>query len=55
MTLKWIGTQKGVEGLPGIPARDLSEAEVKAYGGEQTLIGTGLWERPRPEKPKEER
>ena len=49
--LKWIGTHKGVQGLPGIPARDLSQVEVVRYGGEKALLGTGLYERVAVEKP----
>lgn len=29
--------------LPGVPARDLSEAEVAAYGGETALVASGLY------------
>lgn len=29
--------------LPGIPARDLTAAEVKRYGGEEYLLSTGLY------------
>lgn len=31
--------------IRGIPARDLTDAEVEQYGGEEYLIGTGLYER----------
>jgi hypothetical protein len=44
--LKWIGREKGRDGLPGIPGRDLSDDEVALYGGETALIETGLYERP---------
>ena len=43
MALRWIGTTKGAEGLPNIPARDLTDDEVKEYGGESALIATGLY------------
>jgi hypothetical protein len=43
MGLKWIGYQKGVEGLHGIPARDLGDEEVALYGGEAALVATGLY------------
>jgi hypothetical protein len=48
--LIWIGKEKGVEGLPGIPGRDLTDKEIKKYGGETRLLETGLWIRK--EKPK---
>lgn len=35
---------------PGIPARDLTAAEVEKYGGKKKLIDTGLYAEP--EKPK---
>ncbi len=50
--LIWIGKEKGIEGLPGVPARDLSDEEVKTYGGEAWLIKTGLWQKPREKKAK---
>lgn len=31
--------------LPGVPARDLAEEDVKLYGGEHFLLATGLWKR----------
>lgn len=42
--LKWIGNQKGIEGIVGIPARDLTDEEVKQYG-EKALLDTGLYEK----------
>lgn len=33
--------------LPGIPARDLSDDEVRKFGGEQKLISTGLYIKPK--------
>lgn len=42
--LKWIGDQKGVLGIPGIPGRDLTDDEVAKYGGEEALLATGLWQ-----------
>ncbi|MGW8250655.1 MAG: hypothetical protein ACWGO1_08430 [Anaerolineales bacterium] len=33
--------------IPGIPARDLSDDEVRKYGGEKALLSTGLFEKPR--------
>jgi hypothetical protein len=39
--LKYIG--KGW--LPNVPARDLSEDEVKQYGGEAFLLKSGCYER----------
>jgi hypothetical protein len=41
--LKYIG--KGF--IPGIPARDLSDEEVKKYGGAKVLLETGLFEQPK--------
>ena len=41
--LKYIGTGF----IPGIPAKDLSEDEVKKYGGVKFLLSTGLFEKPR--------
>lgn len=54
MKLIWVGKEKGAEGLPGIPARDLSDEEVKKFGKEN-LLGTGLYAEPKKEKqePKE--
>ena len=46
--LKWNGTGF----LPGIPARDLTDEEVKEFGGEKKLIATGLYE---PVKVKQEK
>ena len=43
--LQWVGDRQGVEGLPGIPARDLSDDEVAQYGGEAALLASGLFER----------
>jgi len=40
--LKYIGQGNF---LAGIPARDLSDAEVKEYGGEIKLISTGLYKK----------
>ncbi len=42
--LKYIG--KGF--ITGIPARDLTDEEVKGFGGERKLVDTGLYARPRP-------
>jgi hypothetical protein len=33
--------------LDGIPARDLSDEEVKNAGGEEVLVNTGLYARPK--------
>lgn len=40
--LKWIGREKGIEGLPGIPARDLSDEEVAKFG-KKKLLESGLY------------
>lgn len=32
--------------IPGIPARDLDDAEVEKYGGEKLLLETGLYAKP---------
>lgn len=44
---------KGGGFVPGIPARDLTEDEVKRYGGVDYLLATGLYELP--VKPAEKR
>ena len=36
--------------LPGVPDRDLTDEEVKQYGGEATLIKSGLYEQPKHER-----
>lgn len=33
--------------IVGIPARDLTEEEVKQHGGERKLIATGLYRKPK--------
>ena len=40
--LKYIGNGF----LPGIPARDLKDDEVKKYGGVKFLLSTGLYAQP---------
>ena len=40
--------------LPLIPARDLTAEEVKQYGGESNLLGSGLYEKPKGVSRKEE-
>ena len=50
-TLIYIGNG---EFLPGVPARDLTEAEVKQYGGEKALLESGLYTKPKSEKTKKE-
>lgn len=37
--------------LPGIPARDLTDEEVKEHGGEQALVATGLYRKPEKKTP----
>jgi hypothetical protein len=44
--LKYIGNGF----IPGIPARDLTEDEVKKYGGVKFLVSTGLFEQKKPKK-----
>jgi hypothetical protein len=44
MALKYTGGGYG-GGLPGIPARDLNDDEVKQFGGEAALLKTGLYEK----------
>jgi hypothetical protein len=41
--LKYIG--KGF--IVGIPAKDLTDDEVKKYGGVKVLLSTGLFEKPK--------
>lgn len=36
--------------LPGIPARDLSNDEVKKFGGVKFLLSTGLYAKPKKKK-----
>lgn len=40
MGLKWLGQAF----IIGVPARDLTDAEVEEYGGAEYLTGTGLYE-----------
>ena len=40
--LKYIGNGF----IPGIPARDLNDAEVKKYGGVKFLLSLGLYAQP---------
>jgi len=44
--LKYIGKN---EALAGVPARDLTDEEVEAYGGEKMLLASGLYEKERPQ------
>ena len=39
--------------LPGIPARDLTDEEVKEFGGEKKLLATGLYVKEAPKKKRE--
>jgi len=49
--LKWIGDKKGAEGLPDVPARDLSDEEIKKRKlNERELVKTGLYELVTPRK-----
>lgn len=43
MALRYTGGGYGGF-LPGLPARDLSDEEVEALGGEKALVKTGLYE-----------
>jgi len=46
-----IYTGGGFKGfLPGIPARDLTSEEVVKFGGEATLLTTGLYELPKQQR-----
>jgi len=36
--------------LVGIPARDLTDEEVKQFGGEKKLLKSGLYEKEAPQK-----
>ena len=40
---------KGNGALVGVPARDLSDEEVEAYGGERMLLASGLYKKERPQ------
>jgi hypothetical protein len=33
--------------LPDVPARDLTDEEVKRHGGEKALLASGLYEKPK--------
>lgn len=48
--LKYIG--KGF--IPGIPARDIRDDEIEKLGGEEFLLGTGLFEKPKKKRVKVE-
>ena len=49
--LKWIGKEKGAWGLPNIPARDMSDDELKERGlDKKALIETGLYIEEKPKK-----
>lgn len=38
--LRYIGNGNW---LPGVPARDLTDAEVALYGGKRLLLATGIY------------
>lgn len=40
--LKWVGNTKGLEGIVGVPARDLTEEEVKQFN-KRDLIASGCY------------
>lgn len=49
--LKWIGDKKGKEGIHGVPARDLTEEEIKRRGlDRKALIKSGLYKAARKKK-----
>lgn len=53
--LKWIGKEKGLAGIPGIPGRDLSEKEIDERGlDRKLLLETGLYIEDKPAKSKKE-
>lgn len=41
--------------LPDIPARDLSDDEVKNHGGEKKLVESGLYAKPKREAAEKEK
>ena len=45
-SLKYVGNGA----IPGIPARDLTAEEVKKYGGEKFLVGTGQYKATSPKQ-----
>lgn len=47
IALEYIGDGRFIA---NVPARDLTEAEVKLWGGKRKLIDTGLYREPRPVK-----
>ena len=44
---------KGTGFLPNIPARDLTDEEAKQFGGERSLLASGLYEKETPPKKRE--
>lgn len=51
MILKFVGKQNGIEGIPLIPARDLTSADVRVLGLDvDELIATGLYVKVTPKK-----
>lgn len=51
--LKWIGGEKGMAGLPGVPGRDLSEEEIGELPvgwDRQALLDSGLYVERKPKK-----
>ncbi len=46
MTLVYIGQASVRDYIPGIPTRDLTDAEVAQFGGQDVLIATGLYALP---------
>lgn len=49
--LKWIGKEKGMDGIPGIPGRDLSDEEIKKRGLDvKMLVQSGLYVEEKPKK-----
>ncbi len=51
MALKYIGNGAY---FPGIPACDLTDEQVEEHGGEKKLLATGLYEKVKPAKKKED-
>lgn len=50
--LKYIGKTKW---LPGVPARDLTDAEVELYGGKELLLKVGIYAEEPAQQPEKRR
>jgi len=54
--LKFVGKEKGLEGVHGVPARDLTEKEIKEWGlDRKALVRSRCYEEVKPAKKKRRR